>query len=427
MSLKEFKCNICKKQYKSYQSLWKHNKLFHKNENSKKTSIDYNTILTSGNSNINNKFICQYCNSSFSRKNNMNYHIKNKCKQKNNIIEENKLLKESIKILTLKKNNNKQENNITTIKNDIKKITETYPINNQLINIIMDKNKTIEELKNNNLTSNILCHTKSEDIISKIEPCEDNSNISKTLTLNNVNIISRPEDNYINATQLCQAGNKKFSHWILLDSTKELINKLDNIINNQCNPETGIPVSGAVQISLLDVNNKNNQDSWIHPKLAIQLAQWISPDFALQVSDWIINLFTNGNVELNIKLLKEKENEIKLLRDMCMKKQKRINYPEKNVIYILTTEDHKKRRMYIIGKAEILKNRLGSYNKSVEHEVVYYKECKSKEHMNVVELMVLLKLDEYREKANRDRFILPIEKDISLFTSMIEQCIIFYN
>ena len=37
--------------------------------------------------------------------------------------------------------------------------------------------------------------------------------------------------------------------------------------------------------------------------------------------------------------------------------------------------------------------------------------------------MVLLKLDEYREKANRDRFILPVEKDISLFTSTIDQCI----
>jgi hypothetical protein len=108
---------------------------------------------------------------------------------------------------------------------------------------------------------------------------------------------------------------------------------------------------------------------------------------------------------------------------MCIKKQKRTDYPEKNVIYILTTEENKKKRTYIIGKAEILKNRISSYNKTAEHEVVYYKECKSKEHMNIIESMVLLKLDEYREKANRDRFILPIEKDILLFTSTIVQCI----
>jgi hypothetical protein len=63
---------------------------------------------------------------------------------------------------------------------------------------------------------------------------------------------------------------------------------------------------------------------------------------------------------------------------MCIKKQKRIDYPER------------------------------------------------KEHMNIIELMVLFMLYEYREKANRDRFILPIEKDISLFTSIIDQCINFY-
>ena len=45
--------------------------------------------------------------------------------------------------------------------------------------------------------------------------------------------------------------------------------------------------------------------------------------------------------------------------------------------------------------------------------------------MNVIEVMVINKLKEYKEKANRDRFILPIEKDISLFTNVIESCINF--
>jgi hypothetical protein len=34
--------------------------------------------------------------------------------------------------------------------------------------------------------------------------------------------------------------------------------------------------------------------------------------------------------------------------------------------------------------------------------------------MKIIEEMVLQKLDKYREKANRDRFILPIDNDISL-------------
>ena len=54
------------------------------------------------------------------------------------------------------------------------------------------------------------------------------------------------------------------------------------------------------------------------------------------------------------------------------------------------------------------------YNKTCDHEVIYYKKCKSESDMKIIEEMVLQKLDKYREKANRDRFILPIDNDISL-------------
>jgi len=93
---------------------------------------------------------------------------------------------------------------------------------------------------------------------------------------------------------------------------------------------------------------------------------------------------------------------------------------------MLTTEDNKKKRLYIIGKAKELKTRLSPYNKTAEHEVVYYKACKNEEHMKLVEGMVLAKLEPYREKANRDRFILPVENDISLFTNIINKSIEFF-
>ena len=35
--------------------------------------------------------------------------------------------------------------------------------------------------------------------------------------------------------------------------------------------------------------------------------------------------------------------------------------------------------------------------------------------MNIVEKMIINKLELYREQANRDRFILPLEQDIKLF------------
>jgi hypothetical protein len=133
-------------------------------------------------------------------------------------------------------------------------------------------------------------------------------------------------------------------------------------------------------------------------------------------------LLEDHQKEINLK-----DQKIKLLEDTYVKKQQRKDYPEKNVIYMLTTEDNKNKRIYIIGKAKDLKNRLSTYNKTAEHEVVYYKECKSEEDMNIIEGMVLNKLKEYKEKANRDRFVLPIENDIIFFTNIIDLCINFYN
>ena len=51
-------------------------------------------------------------------------------------------------------------------------------------------------------------------------------------------------------------------------------------------------------------------------------------------------------VAIDLKLLKQKDQEIndknssiKMLENLCLSKQRREKYPEKNVIYILSTED----------------------------------------------------------------------------------------
>jgi hypothetical protein len=56
---------------------------------------------------------------------------------------------------------------------------------------------------------------------------------------------------------------------------------------------------------------------------------------------------------------------------------------------------------------------LSTYNKTCDHTVVYYRECKNEDDMDAAETMVLTKLRTHREQANRDRFILPEDKDES--------------
>ena len=118
---------------------------------------------------------------------------------------------------------------------------------------------------------------------------------------------------------------------------------------------------------------------------------------------------------------KNKELKIQFLTKKYVKRQPRVDYQERNVIYILTTANMKKERRYILGKAENLTNRLSVYNKSDEHEVIYYQECSDEDKMNIVETTVFNKLKEYREQANRERFILPENKEIEYFKDTIKK------
>ena len=130
---------------------------------------------------------------------------------------------------------------------------------------------------------------------------------------------------------------------------------------------------------------------------------------------------------MTFRLLLKIQKKIKVLENLILKKQKRTEYTDKYVIYLLTTKQNKKDRIYIIGKTTDLQGRLSTYNKTCEHDVVYFKSCGKKDLLNVIENIVLKKLEPYKEVANRDRFILPLDKDIKFFTDIIDNSINFFN
>ena len=147
--------------------------------------------------------------------------------------------------------------------------------------------------------------------------------------------------------------------------------------------------------------------------------------------------------ETEIRILRESKNNDELLRDIAIKaieqknevitnmvkkyvkKQPRKQYDCSNVIYIITTSSLKNDRRYILGKAKNLTNRLSTYNKSDEHEVIFYQDCEDEEAMNAMEPFVFKKLNEHREQANRERFILPKDKNIDFFIDIIKNCFEF--
>ena len=84
----DYYCNHCKKNYKSYQSLWKHNKHFHTNVVNAKLTVGSTVINTNIQENEENtnikKYTCKYCEKEFNTKQSKSRHEKNYCKKKNN-------------------------------------------------------------------------------------------------------------------------------------------------------------------------------------------------------------------------------------------------------------------------------------------------------------------------------------------------------
>lgn len=101
--------------------------------------------------------------------------------------------------------------------------------------------------------------------------------------VNNSVIDQRSSDGYINATAMCKAAGKLFAHYRENSSTAEFLFALSAKI--------GIPIDKGNQplIESKPGAPSTGGGTWVHPKVAIHLAQWLSGDFALQVSEWVFD------------------------------------------------------------------------------------------------------------------------------------------
>jgi hypothetical protein len=110
-------------------------------------------------------------------------------------------------------------------------------------------------------------------------------------------ISCRLEDGYINATQLCYAGGKEFHDWKKRATAQSFLYELSI--------DTKMPIIAheptIVGSCLIKINHNNidllNRSTWVHPRVAINIAQWISAKFDVKVSSWIHELLVCGNVK----------------------------------------------------------------------------------------------------------------------------------
>ena len=151
------------------------------------------------------------------------------------------------------------------------------------------------------------------------------------LELDNCYIIeSRDEDGYINITNLCKAGGKEFKHWNSLGKTKAFLKALSTAV--------GIPTAILIQLGTGSKfgTTEETTGTWVHPQVAINIAQWISPQFDVKVSAWVFEVMITGKVDItNTKSYRElqqdnknKQLKIQLMTKKYVKKQPRTQYDE---------------------------------------------------------------------------------------------------
>ena len=355
--------------------------------------------------------ICDSCGKSFSGAYELKRHI-GICKNNDSLKKANK------KIKNLEEEVIKLREKVSILQEDKKNLQDRY--DNLSLTAVSGnfEDQTTIEINEDDLLSDsdfIIEETDNEEEDKQLPPLEVGKGYS---------IEHREEDGYINVTNLCKAGDKLFKNWKKTQKTKAFLEVLSSTV-----------LIGTVELIKQNSGGNGERHTWVHPQVAINIAQWISPSFDVKVSGWVYEIMMTGKVDItnttSFKKLqeenKQKSIKIQYLTKKYVKSQPRTQYKERNVVYILTTERMKKDRVYILGKANNLTNRLSTYNKSDEHEVVYYQSCGDEETMGCVENMVFQYLKEYREQANRERFILPKKEEIKLFSDTINKSVEFFK
>lgn len=124
--------------------------------------------------------------------------------------------------------------------------------------------------------------------------------------VNSTTVEQRAVDGFINGTAMAVAHGKKINDWFRNGLTLKLFEALALDLNLEIKEENSRNLD-AVKLSASKYKNlfpelifakqgspEAGGGTWVHPDLAIQLAQWCSPRFAIQVSRWVREWMTTG-------------------------------------------------------------------------------------------------------------------------------------
>lgn len=97
---------------------------------------------------------------------------------------------------------------------------------------------------------------------------------------NGVEIQRRPSDGYVNATAMCLANGREWFTYARTGRTKAYIQAL-KAVPQFCGTELVQSIQGGLP---------HLQGTWVHPRIAVDLARWISPAFAVWMDGWFLEV-----------------------------------------------------------------------------------------------------------------------------------------
>jgi KilA-N domain len=129
--------------------------------------------------------------------------------------------------------------------------------------------------------------------------------------VNGVVISQRERDGFVHGTAMATAHDKEIKFWFRNESTIQLIEALATDLGLEIKGEIShlssiSSISAAYPDLVLSRKGAplSGGGTWIHPDLAIQLAQWCSPVFAIQVSrwvkEWLLEIYNPTQVEADV-------------------------------------------------------------------------------------------------------------------------------
>jgi hypothetical protein len=149
--------------------------------------------------------------------------------------------------------------------------------------------------------------------------------------VNGTSVEQRLTDGFINGTAMCVAHGKDISDWLRTDDTFEtvvvLANDLGIVPISAKKPNSDKTRLSACYPTLVVVKRgapEAGGGTWLHPDLAIQLAQWCNKSFALQVSRWVRDWITSAHSPSRLEVDKDRiaiRDEVKDVRRIALTNQ----------------------------------------------------------------------------------------------------------